>query len=275
MTNSINKEIKPDAGFAVITGASSGIGAATARLFSQKGYRVLLVARRVDRLTKLAASINAAGNGSAEVFAADLGQENEREKLFTRLELEPEGVDVLINNAGIGWYGYASEMPWKEAAEMLQVNIVATAQLTLLCLPGMRRRGRGHIINVGSVAGGFPNQGVAVYSATKSFQDAFTTSIFRELTGTGVHISVVRPGPVTTEFFTSAERRPHTHVLHLERFEITPEKVAEKIWGLVQHPRRAVYVPGILALAPHIELSFGWLVDLIGPLLLRRRPSEQ
>jgi short-subunit dehydrogenase len=260
--------------WAIITGASSGIGAATARHFARQGMDVLIVARRKERLDTLAASINTEKHGKVEVFTADLGKSAERQRLYERISAQPGGVDVLVNNAGIMWYGYAAEMSWVDAQEMVAVNIGATVQLTLLCLPGMQARGRGHIINVGSVAGGFPNQGVAVYSATKAFLDAFTTSLHRELNGTGVHVSVVRPGPVTTEFFAQGEKRANTHALRLESLSITPERVAEKIWGLTKWPRRAVYVPGVLILAPVIEMFFGWLIDKVGPLLLRKSSAK-
>ena len=109
-------------------------------------------------------------------------------------------VDVLVNNAGLGWYGFGTEMPWTIASEILQVNITAAVHFTLLFLKKMRSLGSGHIINIGSISGSLPSQGVALYGATKSFLDNFTTALYRELTGTHLHVSVVRAGPVLTEF---------------------------------------------------------------------------
>ena len=100
-------------------------------------------------------------------------------------------------------------MPWVEARRMIDLNIKAMANLTLQFLPGMKQRGQGHIVNVSSVAGGLPSQGVAVYAATKSFVDAFTTSLHRELRGTGVYASSIRPGPVNT-VRTMKNKRPET-----------------------------------------------------------------
>ncbi|MGE5123172.1 MAG: SDR family NAD(P)-dependent oxidoreductase, partial [Acidobacteriaceae bacterium] len=184
---------------AVVTGASSGIGAATARKLASQGLRVILVARRQVRLEQLAEQIRNSG-GQAEIVTADLSQEAERQRVYSLVEAEYGHVDVLINNAGLGWYGYGNEMPWTIASEILHVNIEAVVHFTLLCLGKMRRIGSGHIINIGSISGSLPSQGVALYGATKSFLDNFTTALYRELTGTHLHVSVVRAGPVFTEF---------------------------------------------------------------------------
>jgi short-subunit dehydrogenase len=249
---------------ALVTGASSGIGEATARQLAGAGLRVVLVARRLERLLGLKAEIESAG-GKAEVIAADLGSEDERLRLFEQVS----DVDVLVNNAGFGWYGYFNEMPWETAREMLQVNIEATAHLTSLFLPGMRARNAGHIINVGSISGSIPSQVIAMYSATKSFLDSFTTALVRELRGTRVHASVVRAGPVKTEFGEAALNKENGGHVPTEKVGVTPELVAREIWKLLLRPRRVVYVPRWLWIVPWVELSFGWLEDLIGPLLLR------
>ena len=184
---------------ALITGASSGIGEATARQLAKAGMKVMLVARRVDRLLRLKTEIEAEG-GQAVITVADLSSESERECVFEQVG----AADVLVNNAGFGWYGYFSKMSWKTARELLQVNIDAMAHLTSLFLPGMLERRYGHIVNVGSIFGSIPSQGIAMYSASKSFMDAFTTSLYRETRGTNVQVSVVRAGPVRTEFGETA-----------------------------------------------------------------------
>jgi short-subunit dehydrogenase len=257
---------------AVITGASSGIGAITARRLAREGMKVVLVARRADRLQRLAESIRTQG-GDAVALAADLADEKERLRLVARIHKSAGPVDVLINNAGFGWYGFGTDMPWSTAWQMMQVNMAAMAHLTLLLLPEMKRRRRGHIINVGSIVGSFPSQGVALYSATKSFVDTFTTALYRELRDTGVHITVVRPGAVAeTAFYDLASTQPGLR-LPAERLAISPQLIAERIWGVIQRPRRVVHVPRALWLVPWAELAFGWLIDRIGPLLLRRSLS--
>ncbi len=251
---------------AVITGASSGIGAATARQLAKMGMRVVLVARRLERLLGLQAEITSAG-GKAEVAAADLRSDAERERVFEQVG----AADVLVNNAGFGWYGYYSDMPWQTVREMLATNVEAAAHLTSLFLPGMKERNRGHIVNVGSISGSLPSQGVAIYSATKSFLDSFTTALTRELRGTRVFASVVRAGPVKTEFCESALTRENGGHIPTEQVGVTSEHVAWEIWKLLLRPRRVIYVPRWLRIVPWVELSFGWLEDLVGPLLLKRR----
>jgi len=259
---------------ALITGASSGIGAATARLLAKKCMTVVLVARREDRLKELVAEICNIG-GKASFIPADLTLAEDRQRVHDSVIKRYGHIDVLINNAGIGYYGYAAEMPWRTAFDLIQLNIEAMVQLTLMFLPQMQKRGSGHIINISSIAGGLPNQGIALYGASKSFVDAFTTSLYRELKGTPVHASTVRPGAVTTEFFNTAQlvsmggrRTPG------EGGAVTPDKVACRIHQLLDHPRRVVYVPRIMALSPLLEILFGWVIDLIGPVLLKRqKPS--
>lgn len=254
---------------AVITGASSGIGAATAKRLARQGMRVVLAARRLDRLESLAEEIRAAG-GRADPIPADLTQESERARVFREIEERFGAVDVLVNNAGLGWYGYGSEMPWKTAWEMLQVNVEAVVQLSLSFLPGMRRRNAGHIVNVGSISGSIPSQGVAVYGATKSFLDNFTTALYRELTGTRVHVSVVRAGPVRTEFGETALSKENGGHVPTEHIGVTADHVAWRIWKLLLRPRRVIYVPDWLRVVPWAELAFGWIIDRLGPLLLKR-----
>lgn len=248
---------------AIITGASSGIGAATAQALAAKGWPVILTARRVERLEQLAAAIQKAG-GTARVVAADLAQPEGRQALFAAC---PDA-DILVNNAGFGWYGFAERMPWELAREMIEINVAATVQLSLLYLPGMRARRRGHMINIGSIAGSLPNQGIAMVAASKAFLDAFSTSIYRELRGSGVEISVVRPGPVKTEFFDLARRQAQGGSIPAERFAVPAETVARSITRLIAHPRRVAYVPWYMSLTPLLEQWFGGIIDRLGPLLL-------
>ena len=255
---------------AVITGASSGIGAETARRLAQEGLKVVLVARRQERLESLAAHIREAG-GEALVITADIADENERLRVVEEVRAAYETVDVLVNSAGFGWYGFGTEMPWTLAWQMLQVNVSAVVRLTLLLLQDMKTRNSGHIVNIGSIVGSLPSQGVALYGATKSFVDAFTTALYRELRGTGVHISVVRAGAVDTEFYDLASGQPGGKRIPAERLAIRPEAVADRIWSLLNKPARVAHVPRLLWLVPWVELCFGWLIDRVGPLLLRRQ----
>jgi short-subunit dehydrogenase len=258
---------------AVVTGASSGIGAATSKRLAREGMQVVLVARRLDRLDELAAEIRQAG-GQAYPFPADLTLESDRAHLYREITSLHGDIDLLVNNAGLGWYGYGTDMPWKTAWQILQVNVEAVVQLTLDFLRTMRLRNSGHIINVGSISGSLPSQGVAIYGATKSFLDNFTTALYRELTGTHVHVSVVRAGPVRTEFGEAALLQENGGHIPTEHAGVTADFVAWRIWRLFLHPRRVIYVPGWLRVVPWTELSFGWIIDKVGPLLLRKHESR-
>ncbi len=254
---------------ALVTGASSGIGAAVARQLARLGVRVLLVARRGERLELLADEIRRDG-GMAHAMAADLTDEAERARVLEQAHALAGGVDILVNSAGFGWYGYGSEMPWEVARAMIQTNMTALAYMTLLALRDMQARGRGHIINISSIAGSLPEQGTALYSATKSFVDSFTTALHRELHGSAIRVSLIRPGPVQTEFFARAAGQLAGRRVPGERFAITPEQVAAAVIGVLRRPRRVVHVPGWWRVAPWIEPTLGWLIDLLGPALLRR-----
>ncbi len=254
---------------AVVTGASSGIGAATSKRLAQEGLQVLLVARRLDRLEDLVEEIRR-GGGQAHPVVADLTIESDRSRVFHEIIDCWGRIDLLVNNAGLGWYGYGADMPWKTAWQILQVNVEAVVQFTLEFLRTMRRQDAGHIINVGSISGSLPSQGIAIYGATKSFLDSFTTALYRELTGTNVHVSVVRAGPVRTEFGEVALAQENGGHVPTEHVGVSAEYVAWRIWKLMLRPRRVIYVPGWLRVVPWTELSFGWIIDRVGPLLLRK-----
>ncbi len=258
---------------AVVTGASSGIGAVIADRLARQGYRVFLVARREDKLLTLAGAIRAAG-GKAEVLAADLSTPEGVRVVFERIRENGEGLDVLVNNAGFGWYGYASDMSADTTREMVRVNNEALAELIVRFLPLMRARGAGHIINMSSIVGGFPSPWAALYSATKSFIDSFTTALYRELRGTGVNVSAVRPGPVLTEFYNVVTRRSQGRSIPVGKLSVRPEVVADAVVTLLRRPRRAVYVPRRFSILPWVELGFGWLYDRIAGVLLRRQGSQ-
>lgn len=184
-------------GIALITGASSGIGAELAKLCAAAGYRVVLVARHSDTLSEVAHTLP-----GARVLAADLSDPAAPQAIYDQTRGEP--VDILINNAGFGLRGAFAETDWAAEARMLQVNVNALAHLTKLFLPEMRRRGAGRILNVASTAAFAPGPFMAVYYATKAFVVSFSQAIANELRGTGVTMTVLCPGPTLTGFQKAA-----------------------------------------------------------------------
>lgn len=253
---------------ALITGASSGIGMEISKLLAKKGFLVLLTARNEDKLNELASSIIREG-GRAKVLLADLSMENNREKLIDEVTKQFGPVTILINNAGFGWYGNADKLPWSIAKKMIEVNLESVLHLMSLVLPKMIHRQKGHIINIGSIAGDVPNQGIALYGATKAFLSSYTSALYRELRGSLVHVSIIKPGPVATNFFNVANQLDNAYPVPAEKYGINPEKVANAVWNLIKKPKKTVYVPSILSLTPTVEYFFGWILDRLGPLLLK------
>lgn len=253
-------------GVAVVTGASSGIGAATARRLAREGIPVALVARRQDRLEQLCVQISADG-GRAYAVAADLRQPAERQRAVAMVCSAAGPVSVLVNNAGIGWYGFFADMPYEEVADTVAVNLAATVHLTSLVLPDMLRQGRGAIINIGSISANLAAPGNVIYGATKSFVAMFTSGLYRELRNTGVRVGVVQAGPVRTDFFATAAGRSG-HRAPGERFAVAPDRVAKSVVGMLRRPRRQVYVPGWMRVTAGMETWAGWLLDHVRARLL-------
>jgi uncharacterized protein len=183
----------------LITGASSGIGWELAKLFAADGSRVVLVARRIERLEALAAEIRGNG-GEAEPFGCDLLDAGAPQKLFADLAARNIDVDVLVNNAGFGGAGKIASLPLERQLGMIQLNIAALTQLTRLFAPPMLARRRGGILNVGSIAGFQSGANQAVYCATKAYVLSFTEALAAELAGSGVTVSLLAPGLTDTEF---------------------------------------------------------------------------
>ena len=183
---------------ALITGASSGIGEQFSRQLAARGHRLVLVARRAERLERLATQLESEHSTSNHVIAADLG--TEAETVAARVAELGVEVDLLVNNAGFGTWGRFWELDPAREAEEVRVNCEAVVLLTRAFLPGMVERGRGGVITVASTAGMQPLPYEAVYSATKAFALTFTEALHTELRGTGVGCLAVNPGPVPTEW---------------------------------------------------------------------------
>ena len=183
---------------AVITGASSGIGADIARELAARGYGVTLVARRVDKLRELAAEL---GNGvRVEVIGCDVADPQARAVLFDTVTSMGLTIDVLVNNAGIGTMGPVTEASVEAEIAQVRVNVEAVIDLTTRAVLQMVPRGRGAILNVGSTAGFQPFPGQVGYAGTKAFVITYTEGVRAELAGTGVVVATLNPGPVRTEF---------------------------------------------------------------------------
>jgi short-subunit dehydrogenase len=185
---------------ALVTGASSGIGAAIAAELASRGFSLILVARREERLLSLATELSSDHGIDVEVIAADLADEGERDRLQHELGGRGRAVEVLVNNAGFGHQADFARSPRERMVEMVRVNVEAVVDLTSRFIGPMVERGRGSVINIASTAAFQPLPGSAVYAASKSFVLSFSEAIRTELRGTGVTVTAVCPGPAKTEF---------------------------------------------------------------------------
>lgn len=248
-------------GITVVTGASSGIGAATAQRLAREGATVALIARRGDRLDEVAARIANAG-GAAHAYPADLTDADTRIQVIERISSQLGPIGVLVNNAGIGYYGAFSAMSWENAQTMIELNVAAPVHLSSLVLPHMVAARRGHIVNIGSGGAHVHFPGLAMYTATKTFLAAHSSAVYRELRRCGVHVSVIRAGDVRTEFFESMAARSGL-ALPREPRKMAPERVAEAVARVLRRPRRLVCVPRSMRLVAGIEPLLGWLLDRV------------
>jgi short-subunit dehydrogenase len=183
----------------LITGASSGIGAALAKVFAGHGHELALVARRADRLESLADEIAATGRARPILITVDLERRDGASAIAAELSsrgLEPA---IVVNNAGFGLRGAAAALSRDEQLAMVDLNVRALTELSLMFVDSLARH-RGGILNVASLAAFLPGPGMAVYYASKAYVLSFSEALHRELSGRGVRVTALCPGPVPTEF---------------------------------------------------------------------------
>jgi NADP-dependent 3-hydroxy acid dehydrogenase YdfG len=228
----------------LITGASSGFGEDAARLFAREGAKVVLAARRIDRLQALAERIQAEG-GEALVVPVDVTNREEIQVMVdTVLDIYGQ-VDILFNNAGFGRLDWLEALdPARDIETQVQVNLLGVIQVTRAVLPHMLARRAGHIINMGSVASWIPAPLYTIYAATKHGVRGFTDALRREAAPLGIQVSGVYPGPAATEFSQHTGNNIVKRRLKLPKaFRMTSEYVARRVVDLAKHPRRALTIP--------------------------------
>jgi short-subunit dehydrogenase len=186
---------------ALVTGASSGIGAVYARRLAAQGYDLILVVRRIDRLEKLAEELKAGHGVKAEVLAADLTEDADLRKVEERVA-KARDLEFLVNNAGFGTRGLFFQAPMEEQDRMHRLHVLATVRLSHAALAGMVARRKGNLVNVSSVAGFAQNPGNASYCATKAWMNSFTEGLYLDFStiGSPVKVQALCPGYTLTEF---------------------------------------------------------------------------
>ncbi|KAB1192325.1 SDR family NAD(P)-dependent oxidoreductase [Haloferax sp. MBLA0076] len=184
---------------AIVTGASSGIGKATAKTLAKEGITVVLSARRAEKLEALADEIESSG-GTAFVVPADMTEEDDLTSLVETVTDEFGRIDILVNNAGFGLYGSVEETPMEDARYQFEVNVFGLARLTQLVLPTMRERGYGKIINISSMGGRIWTPMGAWYHATKHALEGWSDCLRYEVAPFGIDVVVIEPGSIKTEW---------------------------------------------------------------------------
>jgi uncharacterized protein len=253
----------------LITGASAGIGTELARVFASNGHRVVLVARRADRLKALSGEITAVGGATPLVIPCDLEQSDAGDKIAAALTAEGVEVEFLVNNAGFGLFGNAIEMDRAEQLGIIALNIRAVTDLSLRFSDQLIRH-RGGILNVGSIAGFLPGPGMAVYYASKAYVLSFSEALRRELAPRGVRVTVLCPGPVPSEFQARAGFEPGFDSAVLN---VSASDVAQAGYRGLMANKRAV-LPGLgIKTVPFLLRLFprGFILGAVGRFQLRKR----
>jgi len=225
---------------ALITGASSGIGRELAEIHARNGHNLIITARREERLKTLKSDLEDRYDSKIVVFPADLSDENAPEEIFHFTNKHKISVDFLINNAGVGDYGFFHEADWSRQRTMLDLNIKSLTHLTHLYLPEMIKKERAYIMNVASTAAFQPGPLMSVYYASKHYVLAFSEGLANELSNTGVTVTALCPGPTKSEFQEQAKMEKSKM---LDRLPIDSSKdVAEYGYKAMMNGKRvAVY----------------------------------
>ncbi len=248
----------------LITGASSGFGENAALLFAKEGCKVVLAARRIDRLQAIAAKIQEAG-GEAIAIPVDVIHPADVDNMVkSTLDLYGQ-IDILFNNAGIGrvdWFGNHSTI--RDIDLLVQVNLTSLMYVTRVVLPYMLKRGEGHIINMVSVAGLIATPLITSYSASKHGARAFTDALRREVAPLGIKVSGIYPGPAKTEFGQHVGgNEAYGSIKKSIDIHMTSEYVARRVVDVAKRPRRSLVIPWWFRIIVTFDMLFPVLVDWI------------
>jgi len=258
MANSLHGKV------VLITGASSGFGEDAARLFAKEGCKVILAARRLERLQALAEEIQHMG-GDAVAIPVDINERAEIKIMVqTALDIYKQ-IDILFNNAGFGAMDWFENLqPQRHMETLVRVNLTGTMLVTRTVLPDMLRRRSGHIINMASVAGLIASPLLTTYSASKYGVRAFTDALRREVAPFGIKVSGIYPGPAETEFGTHLEKhRPREKINSIINLRMTSEFVARRVVDVAKHPRRSLVIPWWFRVVTTFDTLFPVIVDWI------------
>ena len=247
----------------IVTGASSGIGEATARQFGREGAKVVLAARRVDRLELLAQEIEAMNNGAETlVVQADLSKLEDIQKMIGETLERFSRIDVLVNNAGFGRLNWLEKLdPVKDIQAQFDVNVLGVIQTTRQALPVMIKQRSGHVINMCSMAGLVATPTYSIYAACKHAVHGFSEALRREVKPWGIEVSMIYPGGVVTEFAGHAGIQRKTKATTPKALLLTADQVGEAVVKLARRPRAMWIIPWAWAFTVWMNRNLNWLVD--------------
>lgn len=250
----------------VITGASSGLGAAIACLASERGAVPVLLARRTDKLAEVAERIH----GESLTLTVDVTDELQVEDAVAQIINKYGRIDIWINNAGYGLFEYCIDTPMAGFEQLMEVNYFSVVRCTKAVLPHMLKEKKGHIVNVASIAGKIGTPKAAAYSASKHAVLGFTNSLRAELASEGIKVSAINPGPIDTPFFDIADPGGY-YKKNIEWFMLKPEKVARAILDVMITGKAEISLPLTASWgARMLQLFPNWLSGVSARLLNKK-----
>lgn len=250
----------------VITGASSGIGALTAQMLSERGAVPVLIARSGDKLKETAAGIL----GAYGLYICDVRDGAAVEETFASILADFGQIDILLNNAGYGKFAAFTDMTSAEFDDMMDVNYMGIVRCTKAVIPHMLARGTGQIVNVASMAGKIGTSKAVAYTATKHAVLGFTNALRQELRKSGIIVSAVNPGPIATDFFKTADPSG-SYQKNVARMMMTSEYVSSKIVRLMEKGKEELDLPGLAGFGIRLYGLFPRLADKLTYNALNRK----
>jgi uncharacterized protein len=251
---------------AVITGASSGIGALMAQMLAARGAVPILMARSESKLAESAAQIS----GKHDMFVLDVTSSEQVAQTMERVMAKYGRIDILVNNAGYGVFEPFVSASLDEFEQMMDVNYMGTVRCTKAVLPHMLKQGSGHIVNVASMAGKIGSAKSSGYSATKHAVLGFTNCLRQELVGTGVSLTAINPGPIDTPFFDKADPTGN-YVKNVKWFMLRPERVASQVLTAIERRIPEVNLPFMAAAGVKLYQLFPRMFDRVAYKLLNKK----
>lgn len=239
----------------VITGASSGLGKDLALAAANEGANIVLIARREAELKNLKSTLVEMYPVKCHYFVVDVTEENAVYDAFHQIEDQFDGIDVLINNAGYGLFQSVEQMTLHDMKQMFEVNVFGVMCCSKLALTSMKYKGKGHIINIASLAGKVATSKAAAYAGSKHAVLGFSNALRQEVENDGIIVTNVNPGPMDTPFFNIADESG-TYAKSVRKLMLDPEKVAQKVISLIGHDIHNVDLPSWMGMGAKIYSLF-------------------